>query len=125
KKSFLNEMKSRLATVKQSDSSVTKETVARNVQDAFAQAATKTKIPLTASQKETIAKDLRTGISNVSIVKKPVPSSIIANIKTADVKEKSSAATVVRLKITLKEEGLEWITQASESGGLVRTLQPE
>jgi hypothetical protein len=49
----------------------------------------------------------------------------VANIKTADVKEQASSTSVVRLKITLKEEGLEWATKASEAGGVVRTLQPE
>lgn len=124
-KAFAADLKNSLATIKQSETPVMKETIARSVQDAFASAVTRSKIPLTGSQKETIARDLRAGISKTGMVKKPLASSIIANIKTADIKDKASAATVVRLKITLKEEGLEWIIQASETGGLVRTLQPE
>jgi hypothetical protein len=124
-KTFTDEVKNQLTLVKQSGAPVMKETVARSVQAAFTDALAKTKTPLTASEKETIVKDLRTKVTTISIAKEPVAASIIANIKTADVKERSSIANVVRLKITLKEEGLEWATQANESGGVIRTLQPE
>jgi hypothetical protein len=124
-KRFIVEVKNQLALVKQLGVPIMKETVARNVQDAFAAALVKTKTTLTASEKEIIARDLRTKVSTVSIAKATIPPSIVANIKTADVKEQASNTTVVRLKITLKEEGLEWAIQASESGGVVRTLQPE
>jgi hypothetical protein len=124
-RAFLHEVKIRLAEVKQSGTPALKETVARNVQDAFAEALAKSSIKLTASEKETLSRDLRAKVSTVSIAKRPVASSIVANIKTADVKEKSSDANVVRLRMTLKEEGLEWAVQASESGGVKRSLQPE
>mgnify|MGYP003960083537 CR=1 FL=1 len=124
-KTFVNEVKSRLTSAKQSGTPVMKETVARSVQDAFADTLRKTNTTLTAEDKKIITKDLRTRMSAVSILKKPKSSSIEANIKTADVKERASNTSVVRLKITLKEEGLEWATQASESGGIDRTLQPE
>ncbi|MCX9084201.1 MAG: hypothetical protein OIN87_05295 [Candidatus Methanoperedens sp.] len=122
---FLNEVKTRLELVKQTKVPIMKETVARGVQDAFAATMTKMKTSLNATHKEAISTALRTGVSNVSIAKEPVASSIDANIRTADVKEQASNTTVVRLKITLKEEGLEWAVQANESGGIVRTLQPE
>ncbi len=122
---FLNEVKTQLELVKQTGTPVMKETIARSVQDAFAATLTKTKTALTATHKEAIARDLRAKVSTVSIAKEPVPSSVVANIKTADVKEQASTMSVVRLKITLKEEGLEWATKASEAGGVERTLQPE
>jgi hypothetical protein len=122
---FLNEVKNRLELIEQTQAPIMKETVARSVQDAFAATAAKMKTSLTPTHKEAIARDLRAKVSTVSIVKEPVSSSIVANIKTADVKEKASPTSVVRLKITLKEEGLEWATKASESGGVERTLQPE
>ena len=122
---FIDGVKHQLELAKQSGAPIMKETVARSVQDAFAATLTKTKTTLTATNKEAIARDLRARVSTVGIAKEPVTSSIVANIKTADVKERASNTTVVRLKITLKEEGLEWATQASESGGVVRTLQPE
>jgi hypothetical protein len=124
-KTFLEEVKNQLELLKQTRPPIMKETVARSVQGAFAATLTKTKTTLTATDKEAIARDLRAKVSTVSIAKEPVTPSIVANIKTADVKERASTTSVVRLKITLKEEGLEWATQASESGGVIRTLQPE
>ena len=122
---FLDEVKNRLELVKQTQAPIMKETVARSVQDAFAATVAKMKTSLTPTHKEAIARDLRARVSTVGIAKEPVSSSIVANIRTADVKEQASNTTVARLKITLKEEGLEWATQKSESGGVVRTLQPE
>lgn len=124
-KVFLREVKDYLATLQQSGQPVLGEAVARGVQRAFAETLTKTKSDVAASVKETIASDLRAKVSAIGIVKDAEASGIAANIKTADVKEKSSSANVVRLKITLKEEGLEWATQASADGGVVRSLQPE
>ena len=102
-----------------------KEAVVRTVQSTITNALAKSKIALTTLQKDDLAKALRDKISAISVVKEQTSSSIVANIRTADVKEQTSTTSVVRLKITLKEEGLEWATQASESGGVIRTLQPE
>lgn len=124
-KVFAGDVSNQLAVLKQSEAPIMKETVVRIVQNAFADALSKTKTTLTASEKETIAKDLRAKISIPGVIKEPPTSSIVANIKTADVKERASNTSVVRLRITLKEEGLEWATQTSDSGGVVRTLQPE
>ena len=122
---FVSEVKNRLELVKQSATPVMNETVARSVQAAFSATVAKMKTSLNATHKEAIAKDLRAGLTTASIAKEPVAASIGANIRTADVKEQASNTSVVRLKITLKEEGLEWGIQANESGGVTRTLQPE
>lgn len=122
---FLDEVKNRLESEKQTGAPIMKETVARNVQDAFAATLIKTKTTLSSEDQMTISRDLRTKASTVGIAKELVPSSIVANIKTADVKERATSTSVVRLKITLKEEGLEWATKASETGGVTSTLQPE
>lgn len=122
---FMAEVKGQLETTKLTGAPVMKETVARGVQDAFAATLNKTKTPLTSNERETIAKDLRSKVSTAGIAKETVPSGIVANIKTSDIKERASTTSVVRLKITLKEEGLEWAVKSSESGGVVRTLQPE
>lgn len=124
-KMFLDETVNQLELAKQKNAPIMKETIVRAVQGAFTDVLNKTKTTMTTANKEVIAKDLRTKVSAVGIAKQLGTSSIVANIKTADVKERSSNTNVLRLKITLKEEGLEWSTQASESGGVVRTLQPE
>ncbi|MFA7059343.1 MAG: hypothetical protein WC156_00830 [Pedobacter sp.] len=125
RKTFAEEVNTRLVMLKQTRAPVMEETIARCVQDAFTATLKKTKTSLTDKHKETIARDLRAKASTVGIAKESVPPSIVANIKTSDVKEQSSTTSVVRLKITLKEEGLEWATQASESGGVKHTLQVE
>jgi len=124
-KAFTNEAENQLTTLRQSGLPLMKESIVRIVQNSISETISKTQTPFTTSQRDEIAKALRERISQVSIIKEPTSSSIAANIKTSDVKEKSSVTNVVRLKITLKEEGLEWATQASESGGVIRTLQPE
>lgn len=123
--SFMREVKKQLALVKQTAAPVMTETIARKVQDALAETLIKTKTTVTASEKDLLASDLRAKVSAIGVARKESAPRIDANIKTADVKEQASSANVVRLKITLKEEGLEWGVQASESGGVVRTLQPE
>jgi len=125
RKTFTEEVNSRLALLKQTRAPIMEETIVRCVQAAFTATLGKTKTRLTAEHKEVIAKDLRTTASDIGIAKESIPPRIAANIKTADVKEQTSSTSVVRLKITLKEEGLEWGTEASESGGVKRTLQPE
>lgn len=124
-KAFNKEIIDQLEGLKSTDSPVMKESVARSVQNAFTNALIKSKTSLKTTDQETISKFLRDKIPSVSISKEPIASAILATINTADVKDKASNANVVRLKITLKEEGLEWATQTNESGGIIRTLQPE
>jgi hypothetical protein len=124
-KAFTAEVNARLAALKQSSTPIMAETISRSVQSAFTAALNKAKTHLTEKHMETIAADLRASAEKVGIAKEQVPPGIVANIKTADVKEQASPASAVRLQITLKEEGLEWVTQAADSGGVKNTLQPE
>ncbi|NTW99571.1 MAG: amidase [Geobacteraceae bacterium] len=125
RKTFAEEVKTRLTLLRQARTPIMEETIARYVHDAFISTLTKTKTSLTDQHKEAISRDLRAKSATVGISKESVPPSIVANIKTADVKEQASTTSVVRLKITLKEEGLEWVTEGSEAGGVKHTLQPE
>lgn len=122
---FANSVKSELEFMSKSGAPALKETVARALDNALANSLSKTGASLPASARTTIAGDLRASVTAASIAKDSVSPSIVANIRTADVKERATSTSVVRLKITLKEEGLEWTTQASESGGVVQSLQPE
>jgi hypothetical protein len=124
-KMFADEVSRQLAQVSKSGSPIMKESVARGVQKAFTAALIKSKSTLTAEEKQVLAGELRAKATDVALASEPISPIISANIKTADVKERASSATVVRLKITLREEGLEWSTQASDAGGVVRNLQPE
>lgn len=124
-KEFIHEIKNQLLAMQESGRPLMEEAVARTVQNAFADTLARNRSNVTGADKDTIAKDLRNEVSRVAIVSEPVAPGVAANIKTADVKEQSSSATAVRLKITLKEEGLEWAVQSSDTGGVIRTLQPE
>ena len=122
---FVRDLTAQLTSLEKIKAPVTKESVVRIVQTTFADALSKTKTTIEGSQRETIAAELRNFITTIELTTKPRDPSLVANIKTADVKEKASATTVVRLRVTLKEEGLEWATQSDSSGGVIRTLQPE
>ena len=124
-KKVLNEIKSQIVSLKQAETPITQETLTRRINTAVIDTLSQSKQKLTDTQKEEITKVLRNTLSSISISKKPVAPSVVANIKTADVKERSSSTNVVRLKITMKEEGLEWATQTSETGDVTRTLQAE
>lgn len=123
--SFADETKRRLTLAGQEQNAITKEAAVRNVQTALFDTLAKAEIILSNVEKEAIARDIRSKVAAISLSKAPVSPKIIPNVRTADVKERASSTSVVRLKVTFKEEGLEWTTQASESGGVVRTLQPE
>jgi hypothetical protein len=123
--SFITELKKQLALVKRSKAPISREIISRSIQSAFVSAVSKTKTVLTPSEHETIETSLRNKVSTMSVAKESTTPSIVANVKTAEVKEQASPTNVVRLKITLKEEGLEWATQVSETGGVIRNLQPE
>ena len=114
-----------LTQVKKSNTPIVSETISRGVQNSFSDALKKANLKLTIEEEKIVAQNLRSIVSKTSFQKRPVSSGIIGNIRTADVKEKSTPTSVARIKITLKEEGLEWATQSSESGGVTRTLQPE
>ncbi len=124
-KSFTNEFSKLLNMVKDSKSPVMKESISRSVQAAFNQAVTKSNMSLSAAQKDLVAREISAKAASVGLAKPPVSSIITANIKSADVKERATPTSVVRLKITLKEEGLEWTTQKTEEGGTTHTLTPE
>ena len=124
-KAFVREVRAQLEQAKRSGEPVLREAIVRSVQEAFADTLQKTRITLTPAEKEKVAKALRDKVSTVGINNPPVGSRIVANIRTEDVKERASSTNVARLKITLKEEGLEWAVQASDAGGVTRTLQPE
>ncbi len=122
---FAREVTTQLTKLKLSNQSVMEEAIARQLHVAFDNSLGKTRAEIGEEEKELIAKDLREKVSPGGIAKAAIPSGILANIKTADVKENASDANVVRLKITLKEEGLEWGIKSNGSGGVARTLQAE
>jgi hypothetical protein len=124
-KSFTEQATVRLNELKLSNSTLSQELVSRTVQEVFADTLRKSEITLGPSERELVVQGIRTESGLQAISKPSLPPRILTNIRTADVKDKTSQNSVVRLKITLSEEGVEWATQASVDGGTVRTLVPE
>lgn len=124
-KHFAEEVEGQMDILKAAEVPVLKETVARSMQNAFANALIRSKTTMSPEARDAISKTLREKVDTICTTKPPLSPNISANIMTADVKEKSSNDNVVRLKVTFKEEGLEWATQTDKNGHIVNTLQPE
>ncbi|MCQ8896989.1 hypothetical protein NQT62_11150 [Limnobacter humi] len=124
-KAFADTAKLRLTEARKNNDTVSKELVSRTVQDAFVETLKKTNTELSAQDKLAIVKDIRTEAGLAALAKPSIPQRILTNIRTADIKDKATGNSVVRLKITLTEEGVEWVTQSNDAGGVNRTLTPE
>ncbi|MCF6178608.1 MAG: hypothetical protein L3J63_04355 [Geopsychrobacter sp.] len=72
-----------------------------------------------------IVSNLRFSASGSALQKIGRAPQISASILTAEVKDKSSLANVSRMRITLKEEGLEWSIGENDDGTISRKLTPE
>jgi hypothetical protein len=53
------------------------------------------------------------------------PPALSASIITAEVKDQASSANAARIRLTLREEGLEWTAVTTRDGTTVRRLTPE
>lgn len=72
-----------------------------------------------------IAPKLRHHIASIALRKSPTPAAIRVLIETHQVKERSDPRSVTRLRLTLKEEGLEWSEFQTDEGETVTRLTPE
>jgi hypothetical protein len=124
-KRFVTLARKNLTTLKRTKGPVMQEAIARSVQDAFSKALSEENIEIATENKNEVADKLRSHIAEVGFAKKAVAGSIKTNILTSEVKDKATTDSVMRLKITLKEEGLEWVVKKSESGNIEKTLQDE
>jgi len=125
KAEFEASMDKHVSKIQSTDAPVFRESVSRAVDNALLEAQKVTGLNLSEHEKRVLASDLRLASYNSSITRESTAPTILSNIKTADVKDGASKENVVRLKVTFKEEGLEWATSASDSGGVNQTLQPE
>lgn len=122
---YAGESRKRLDAMSSEKQAVSREVAVRTFQDVLATLLAKEKIDLSNAEKASLSGKLRARISTIGIKKELASPTIVSNVRTADVKEKSNAQSVVRLKLTFREEGLEWATQITDSGGTIKTLQPE
>jgi len=76
-------------------------------------------------QAEEIRLDLQQAANSAALRKVGTRPRLTAEIMTAEVKERSDPGSVTHLKITMREEGLEWTTTEASDGSIARTLTPE
>lgn len=112
---------------KNTDGKVTREVVVRAVDDALQAALKKSgsneEIP--PEKRIALTEAIRHRVANIALKAPSVPASLKASAVTAEVKEKATNESSVRLTITLREEGLEWATSESAKGGKRSRLLPE
>jgi hypothetical protein len=106
-----------------------REVVVRAVDTAFAQLVkretSQVRAFIRADQHKRISADLRHRASEVALKKIGKPPTIEASIITSEVKEGAGVGTVSRVKLVMKEEGLEWTITEAEDGTHTKTLTPE
>lgn len=78
-----------------------------------------------ADQQAAIRADLRAATVATAVKKPGRQPSLAVDVVTADVKDMAAAGNVARLRVTLKEEGLEWTVVEQPDGTVSRTLTPE
>lgn len=80
---------------------------------------------MTPNQAKLIAAKLRKTARAVALTDDGIPPKIEASIITAEVKEHAGSGNVVRLRLTMKEEGLEWDVVNQPDGTTSSKLSPE
>lgn len=127
-KRFDSELDRQLSLGRQIDSSLTlhlRETDIRAVDKALNTVLKQLPTEFTQEQKARIAEDLRRRAAEEALKTEGVPSRLEATIVTSEVKEKAAAGNVVRLRLTMREEGLEWSVAEASDGSIKRNLTPE
>jgi hypothetical protein len=84
-----------------------------------------TRTPVTAAQKKILYAALQKKALELAQLSEAQAPRLKATILTNEVKERSGPENVTRLKITLREEGLEWTVDTHEDGSVTRRLTPE
>ncbi len=72
-----------------------------------------------------VVADVRLRVFEVAEVKAGIPPRIRATLMTSEVKERADPSSVTRVKLTLREEGLEWNINVASDGTSKRSLSPE
>jgi len=124
--SFDRELKTELAKFKDADAPERghpRELVVKAVDTALTRSLGDEKISQT--QMRRLSFDVRQRASDVALKKPGQPAKITASMITSEIKENAGANNVTRLKIVLREEGLEWSTGENADGTVSRKLIPE
>lgn len=110
-----------------SGSKLLREHVVRAVDRAFSDTVLKYGLPekMKAVQLRELSRRIGRAAEESAVKDEGLPPRIAATILTADVKEQAGADNVVRLKLTIREEGMEWDVIDQPDGTTTRRLSPE
>ncbi|OQX64136.1 MAG: hypothetical protein B5M56_00750 [Desulfococcus sp. 4484_241] len=123
---LLNELK-RIKPIGTSGQYFQREHIVRAVDKAFCKSTDEMKkvVRIPPEQAKFISKSIQRIASNIAFEKKGIPPKIDASIITSEIKERASAGNVPRIRLVVKEEGLEWDVVERSDGTTKRTLSPE
>lgn len=103
-----------------------REMVVRAVDSAFARTmAEERHEKVSPAQTRRMAEIVRQKANEVALKKVGLPPKIAASIVTEEIKQRGNTAVVTRLKLVLREEGLEWSVGENPDGTVSRKLTPE
>jgi len=80
---------------------------------------------LTRTQATAVSKAIVQEAAALAVKEPRVLPSVKVIVRTADIKDKTDPANVTRIKLVLREEGLEWTANMQDDGSVERTLTPE
>lgn len=104
-----------------------REHIVRAVDNAFVKTSDKIGVAqrIPPAQARIISRNIQRFASDMAFEELGVPPRIDASIITAEIKEHASAGNVPRIRLVIKEEGLEWDVVERSDGTIRRTLSPE
>ncbi len=112
---------------KNTDGKVSREAIVRAVDDALQLSLKKSELhtELQAEKKTSLCQAIRHKVSSIALKALPNHSKLIISAVTSEVKEKATRESSVNLRITLREEGLEWSSSQTSNGAIRNRLMPE
>lgn len=104
---------------------ISKETVGRISERMFIQLSRKNEVRLSSVSAKKVQRSLRHDARDAAFDKQAGVSKLNVNVLTSEVKDKSSPNNTARIKLTLREEGLEWGAIEHDDGSTSNLLTPE
>lgn len=102
-----------------------REVAIRAVEKAMVAATEKAPIKMTADQEKRLKEQLRTTAGQAILIKRGNPDRLDISVITSEVKESAGSGNIARMKVAVKEEGLEWSIGESNDGSISGKLIPE
>ncbi len=104
---------------------ISRESVGRISERTFVLLARKSKLVISPQSSKILKRNLRHAAREAAFDKPAGISKLNVNVMTSEIKDKSSPANAARIKLTLREEGLEWGAIEHDDGTTSNLLTPE